>query len=115
MGAGFSQGTANPIPINVRKQGPENTCIAFEKLQAGFPGTVPLIILTSLCTPPDPEIEASFSFPDSIAISDWLAGITELLSVGLLLNSLEHCESVLGASNVILSPAVLNAGLGRRI
>ena len=114
MGAGFSQGTANPIPIYVRKQGPENTCIAFEKLQTGFPGTIPLIIFTSLYTSPDPEIEASF-FPDSMAVLYWLAGITELLSVGLLLNSLENCKSDSHISNVILSPAVLNAGLRRRI
>lgn len=52
VGAGFSQGKGNPIPICVRKQGPENTCVAFEKLQPGFSGAVPFIVFASLYTPP---------------------------------------------------------------
>lgn len=114
VGAGFSRGSANSIPIYVRKQGPENTCIAFEKLQAGFPGTVPLIIFTSLYTSPDPEIEASF-FPESTAVLYRPSGIAGLPSVGLLLSSLENDGSVARVSNVIPSPSVLSAGLGRRI
>jgi len=114
VGAGFSQGIANPIPIYVRKQGPENACIACEKLQADFPGTVPLMTFTSLYTSPDPEIEASY-FPDGIAVLYWMADVAALPSVELLLNSLENCESISNVSDVILSPAVLNAGPGRRI
>lgn len=111
MGAGFSQGKGNPIPICVRKQGPENTCVAFEKLQPGFSGAVPFIVFASLYTSPYPEIETSF-FPGGIAGLYWLAGTRVLLSVGWLLCSLENCVS--GVSNGIFDPAVLNTGLGRR-
>lgn len=62
VGTGFSWGTVSPIPVYVRKQGPENACIPFEKLHVGFPGTVLPIIFTCLYTSPHPEIEAAFSF-----------------------------------------------------
>lgn len=114
--AGSSQGTVSPIPTYVKKQGPENACVAFEKLQAGFPGTV-LIIFTCLYTSPHPEIEASFFFffPAGIAILYWLVGISKLLSIGLPLNPLQNRKSVSRVSNIFVSPVVLNAGLGRRI
>lgn len=112
VGAGFKQGKGNPIPIRVRKQGPENTCAAFEELQPGISGMVSLNVFASLYTFPDPEIETSLFFFGSIAGLYRLAGTTELQSVGLLLHSSENCVS--GVSNGISDPAILDTGLGRK-
>lgn len=81
----------------------QRTRLALEKLQTDYTGITPPVILTSLYSSPDPEMEPFFFFfPYSNAALHWLIGITELISTRLLLSILEGCGSVLRVPKVIL-------------